>query len=253
MKSNNRFKESMKLAAYILVLAFLASCWSGYEINEIYIQKIENSDKSIFEYTAWSTLNNGVKTGSTILNSNESIGIREAEQMPFDFLVGCPTKDTLFTIELKEGGTTHPKYLSTSFSNFKGFAIKTDFYSYEEGSSMNLSYKFSGFRETRDILIISGVETNPTGKSEIAFCKGNIKLIESDSLDGVLMRIEVEAFLLNHFNKTSIDRLTIINDSYERTGLTYFEFEPTRQINVTEFSNFGIFKKREVIDKKILQ
>jgi hypothetical protein len=121
-----------------------------------------------------------------------------------------------------------------------------------------LTYKFSSFRETRDSLIISGTEKDyfnlPTEKNEIGFLKGNIKLVESDSLKGILKRIEIPAFLLRNLNNTSIDKVTIIrNDSLQIDGMVYFTFEPIRQIKTSDFTNFGVYKKREIIDVKTLQ
>jgi hypothetical protein len=248
----------MKLTIYIFGLFLLTSCGRGYELSELYIQEIENSNKTIIEYGAWSTLNDGAKYGTTILDKNESIDIRDAEQMSFSLLIGNPTKDTLFVISLKEGGKRIPKYISTEISKFKGLIVKTDFYTYEIGTSHNLTYKFSSFRETRDSLIISGTEKDyfnlPTEKNEIGFLKGNIKLVESDSLKGILKRIEIPAFLLRNLNNTSIDKVTIIrNDSLQIDGMVYFTFEPIRQIKTSDFTNFGVYKKREIIDVKTLQ
>jgi len=248
----------MKLTIYIFGLFLLTGCGRGYELSELYSQEIENSDKTIIEYGAWSTLNDGAKYGTTILNKNESIDIRDAEQMSFSFLIGNPTKDTIFVIELKKGGTKIPKYISTETSNFKGQTIKTDKYIYETGSSTNLTYKFSSFRETKDSLIIGGVEkvyfNKPTNKNEIRFLKGNIKLVESNSLKGSIRKIEIPAFLLKNYGMTSVDNVTVIrNDSLQIDGLVNFTFEPTRQINTSEFSNFGIYKKREIIEVKTVQ
>ncbi len=248
----------MKLTIYIYGLFLLASCGRGYELSELYSQEIENSEKTIVEYGAWSTLNDGAKYGTTILNQNESIDIRDAEQMSFSFLIGNPTKDTLFVIDLKEGGKRIPKYISTEISKFKGMIIKTDLYSYEIGTSLNLTYKFLNFRETKDSLIISGIEKNyfnlPTEKNEISFLKGNIKLVESDSLKGILKKIEIPAFLLKNFTNTSADIVTVIrNDSLQFDGMVYFTFEPRRQTKTSEFTNFGIYKKREIKDVKTVQ
>jgi hypothetical protein len=248
----------MNLTIYIFGLFLLTSCGRGYELSELYIQEIENSDKTIIEYGAWSTLNDGAKYGTTILDKNESIEIKDAEQMSFSFLIGNPTKDTLFVIGLKEGGSRIPKYISTEISKFKGMIINTDLYSYEIGTSHNLTYKFSSFKETRDSLIISGIEKDffnlPNDKNEIGFLKGNIKLIESDSLKGILRQIEIPTFLLRNINKTNIDKVTIIrNDSLQIDGMVYFTFEPTRQIKTGDFSNFGIFKKREIKNVKMVQ
>lgn len=248
----------MKLALYILGLLLLASCGRGYELSELYIQEIENSDKTIIEYGAWSTLNDGAKYGTTILKKNESIDIRDAKQMSFRLLIGKPTKDTLFVIGLKEGGKRIPKYISTEITKFKGMIVKTDLYSYEIGSSTNLTYKFSSFRETKDSLIISGIEKDyfnlPTEQNEIGFLKGNIKLIESDSSKGILSQIEIPTFLLRNFNKSSIDKITIIrNDSLQIDGMVYFTFLPTKQIKTSDFTDLGIYKKREIKDVKTIQ
>lgn len=144
----------MKLTTYIFGLFLLTSCGRGYELSELYSQQIENSGKTIIKYGAWSTLYDGTKYGTTILNKNESVDIRDAAQMPFSFLLGNPTKDTLFVIDIKKGDTRIPKYISTEISKFKGLVVKTDIYSYEIGTSHNLTYKFSSFRETRDSLIM---------------------------------------------------------------------------------------------------
>lgn len=248
----------MKTAFYILALLLLTCCGSGYELSELYIQEIENSDKTIIEYGAWSKLNDGAKHGTTILRKNESIDIRDAEQMSFSFLVGKPTKDTLFVIGLKEGGKRIPKYISTEISKFKGMIIKTDLYSYEIGSSTNMTYKFSSFRETRDSLMISGIEKDyfnlPTEKNEIGFLKGNIKLIESDSSKGILSRIEIPTFMLRNFNQSSIDKITVIrNDSLQIDGMVYFVFVPTKQFKTSDFTDYGIYKKGEIKDVKTIR
>ncbi len=248
----------MKLTSYILGLILFMSCGHGYEVSELYVQKIKNSGKSIYEYGAWSTLNDGAKYGKTILDTNESIGIRDAEQMSFDFFLECPTRDTLFLLKLKEGSARIPKYISTEISSFKGFVIKTDYYLYELGTSSSLTYKFSEFRETDDSLIFLGVEkcyfNLATSKNKIGFLKGNVKLVESDSIKGVLERIEIPAFLLKNFNGSTIDKLTVIrNDSLNINGLVYFQFEPKTPINSNEFSDFGIYKKRKIKDVGIIK
>ena len=248
----------MRLVIYIFGLFLFTNCGRGYELSELYSQEIENSDKTIIKYGAWSTLNDGAKYGTTILDKNESIDIRDADQMAFSFLIGNPTKDTLFVICLKEGGQRVPKYISTEISKSKGLIVKTDFYTYEIGTSHNLTYRFSSFRETIDSLIISEIEKDyfnlPTNKNEIGFLKGNIKLIESDSLKGILKKIEIPAFVFHNLNKTSIDKVTIIrNDSLQIDGLVYFTFEPTTQTRTSDFTNFGIFKEREIKDLKTLQ
>jgi hypothetical protein len=248
----------MKFSKYILVLFLLTSCERGYKLTELYSQKIENTDKIIFEYKAWSNFNDGSKYGKTILDKSESIIISDAGKFPFTFFIGNPTKDTLFVFELKEGGTRIPKYISTEISKFNGVTVKTDYYSYEIGSSHNLTYKFSTFEETKDSLIIYGLEKEyfniPTSKNEIGFYKGNIKLVESDSLKGFVKQIEIPAFLLKNYNTTSIDKVTIIrNDSLELNGLVHFTFIPKTPIRSTEFSDFGIYKKYSIKDVKKIQ
>ena len=247
----------MKLIAFVLINTLLLGCGRGYKLSELYIQKIKDSDKSIIDYGAWSDLNDGSKYGRTILDAHESIEMIEAEDMPKGFFSKLPTKDSLFLIQLKEGGNRIPKYLSTDFSLFKGFVVKTDYYAYEVGTYNRLTYKFSDFKETSDSLIILGIEKDfddlPTSKNELGFKTGNIKLIEADS-SGKLKRIEILAFFMNGATTMEVDKLHVIkNDLRYITGSVNFHFEPTKNIFTNQFSDLGIFKKRKIKNATMLQ
>jgi hypothetical protein len=238
----------MKSAIYIFGLFLLTSCGRGYELSELYIQEIETSDKTIIEYGAWSTLNDGAKYGTTILKKNESIDIRDAEQMSFSFLIGKPTKDTLFVIGLKEGGKRIPKYISTEISKLKGMIIKTDLYSYEIGTSHNLTYKFSSFRETRDSLIISGIEKDyfnlPTEKNEIGFSE--------EDYNKCLIDFKISWTLFEEFCKannikmlwSTWDELDNYNFKIMGTGENYLEITDQEKMN-KYFENY-ISKKIKI-------
>lgn len=248
----------MKLAIPLVGLFLLTSCDRGYEWSELYVQEIENSDQLIVKYGAWSSWNDHGKYGVTILDKNESVDLSNAAQLPFSFIIGNPSNDTLFVIGLKEGGTRIPKYISTELSEFNGLIVKTDFYSYELGTSYNLTYTFSSFRETKDSLFIGGIEKDhfnlPTKKNELGFLKGNIRLVESDAMKGILEKIEIPSFLLKNFTKTSADKVTVIrNDSLHIDGLVYFTFEPKSVIKTSGFTNFGIYKKREIKEDHTVQ
>jgi hypothetical protein len=233
------------------------SCGQGFELTEIYSQQIEQSDKAILDYQALSFINDGMKFGKTILDKNEIINLGEEDQLSFDFLIGNPQKDTLRLIDLKKGSTKSPQFISTEISTFKGITIKRDYYSCEDITFFNLAYKFSSLRETKDSLIFLGLEKDyfniPTNNNEIGFLKGNIKLIESDSLKAI-KKIEIPAFLLNHNSNTSVDNVTIIrNDSLQIDGLVLFSFEPLTLISASKLSDIGIYRRRKIKDLKTLQ
>lgn len=204
------------------------------------------------------TLNDGAKYGYLLKRLNDSIGIVEAEQMSFRFLSDLPSKDSIFKVELLEGGTRVPQYYSTDFMEYNGSIIKTDYYKYAVGTSSNLTYKFSTFEETSDSLLILGLEKEhfslPVSKGKIGFRKGNIKLVESDSIKGEVKQIEITGFLLSKQVKGSINNLTIIkNDSIKINGQVFFTFIPTKPIRIDEFSDYGIYKNKAIQNPKIIK
>lgn len=251
----------MRLLKYIFGFFLLTSCGHGYELSELYSQEIENSDKTIIDFSAWSTWNDSNENGTTILDKNESKDIMEAEQMLSGFFIGKPTKDTIFVIELLDGGTNIPKYVYAEITKFNGLNVKTYFYLFKSpkyGSTEQLTFKFSSFRETNDSLIFGGLENHYSSlqneKNEIGFLKGNIKIDESNSLKGIVKEITVPAFVQRNLANSLIDKITILgNDSLYFQGLAYFTFEPTRQIKSSEFTNFGIYKERKIRNVKNIQ
>lgn len=233
----------------ILTPLFLISCGRGYKLTELYEQEINNSTKHIIKYGSWSNLNVGAKYGYAIMQKGDSISIREIEQMHFDIFSSIPNQDTLSIIRLKDGGDKIPEFHSTTYANYKDFILRTDFYNYSVGSNCNLSYNFSDFRETKDSLIIIGIEkidfNLATSYNRISFLKGNIKLIESDSIIGCLEQISIPALLLPKYIGGKLDNQTIIKDSSMYiTGLVNFNFFPKKKIMTHEFSNSGFYKVR---------
>lgn len=244
----------MKYVFYIFSIIVLISCRRGYEVTELYVQQISNSSLLLVEYQAWSTLNNGCKYGYTLKDSSEVIDIIEAKKMPFRYLSEIPSEDTIHTVEFIKGGNQIPEFVSTKISTIKGVKIVTDHYKYSIGSSCNLSYRFNDFEERNDSLIIKGIEIEhfnlPVNGNEIGFKKGNIKLKESETQTGILKLIEIPAILVPKNIGGSIDKISIIrNDTLKINGQVFFKFVPIKKIKIEAFSNTGIYKRKQVLDK----
>lgn len=247
----------MKNTLLILLVSTLSACSGGYEITELYEQKILNSEQSIIAYEAWSTLNDGAKYGYTLKNSDEVIGIAEAEQMPFRFLAGVLSSDTIFNIELVQGEGRIPKLVSSKTAQLKGIVVVTDVYEYAIGSSLNATYHFSNFMERDDSLILQGIEAQrfplPVNGHEIGFRKGNVKLVELNEESGVLDFIEIRAFVLPTHVGGLIDTISVLrNESSQMNGQVIFKLIPTSRTLVSDFSDAGIYKKIEVRDARQL-
>lgn len=241
----------MKSQLLVLFAAILSGCSGGYEITELYQQKILNSEQSIVKYEAWSTLNDGAKYGYTIKTLGEEIDIAKAEQMPFRFLAGVPSNDTIFNVELIKGEGRIPKLISSKIAQLKGIVVVTDVYEYAIGNVRNLTCRFSSFRETDDSLIVEGVEfarhPPPVFGDEIGFKKGNVFLVESKEESGILGHIEIHAFILPANIGGLINAVTVLKkNSTQVSGQVIFKLIPTSRTLVSDFSNHGVYKKKEV-------
>lgn len=243
----------MKIIYSVLSFLILSGCNWGYEVHEVYEQKIKNSDKSIFKYIALSNINSGAKYGYEILEENEEIGIRSAKQLPFHFFSKMPTKDTISIISFEKGRYGQPEYISTAYDQVSGFILETTKYTWRDGIPYTLDYGFSKFKETPDSLIFYGINKihhrPPTESNKIGFLKGNVILIESDSVKGKVERIMVKGFLAKQHVQEVLDLHTILNnDSLRVSGLVDFEFIPNYDLKINDFSDFGIFKPRKIED-----
>tara|TARA_R110002096_G_scaffold135456_2_gene287418 strand:- start:362669 stop:364168 length:1500 start_codon:yes stop_codon:yes gene_type:complete len=244
----------LKIIYSVLSFLILSGCNWGYEVHEVYEQKIKNSDKSIFKYSALSNINSGAKYGYEILEENEEIGIRSAKQLPFHFFSRMPTKDTISIISFQKGRYGQPEYISTVYDQVKGFIVETTKYKWRDGIPCRLDYGFSKFKETADSLIFYGISKihhrAPTESNKIGFLKGNVILIESDSVHGKVARIKVKGFLAKEHIDGLLDRHTILkNDSLKISGLIHFEFIPDHELRINDFSDIGIFKPRKIRDR----
>ncbi len=144
---------------YYLITAFLfSSCIQNYDLGDLYTQEIESSDNLIYYYLASSNLNDSYKVGYEILDKAQYFEIDEVERKEFRMFSKLPTKDTIFVIGNKKGESSIPKYHSTEFENYKGMIVQTDYYQYSYSTSMNYTYQFSSFKETKDSLFLYRIE-----------------------------------------------------------------------------------------------
>lgn len=229
-------------------------CDGGYELTNLYVQKIENSTDRIIYYEAWSTLNDGSKFGYDILKKGEKIKIEDAAEMPFKLFYKMPKHDSLFMVKNIKNGS--PKYISTENKKYKNTDLKIVNYQFNE-SPMNMEFEFSEIRELKNKIKITGIKKKyfywPMEKNELIFPKGNIKLIAAvDDLE-YLERIEFYAFFLNKYTGGVIDSLTIIKEKKLDAQYVLFKFYPTEKIKINEFSDYGFYKPEKLINVKMLQ
>lgn len=242
-----------KFMMFFLLLIFTGCGDRGYKVTTVHRQKIKNSTKAIFNYQAWSTLNDGAKYGYAVLDENDSVHIAEIERKSFRLFSRPPSKDSIFVINFK-GNQSKPSIVTRDFKvrefeKYKGFTIQKDTYKFKLRQD-KLTYHFADFKETDSHLKILGIDKIhldlPFDKNEINFLKGNIKLIESKSQKGYLKQIEIQYLLLNSFCSGAIDNITIIRTKTAFHGHIQFVFIPTRPIKIADFSDIGIYKPIKV-------
>lgn len=244
----------MSKSIFIITAMLIFGCGKGYEIKELYQQRIENSTFSIIEFQLASPLTDGHDYGFILKTSPHLTEVNDLQSIRLNYLSKVPTIDTINAIEFIQGGGQIPELEFSKTTNFDGVIIVTDYYKYSLGRSMNLSYSFKEFEESNDSLILKGLGMEyfnvPTNGKKIGFKKGNIKLVESKDQEGVLESIKVPAVLATKYIGGSIDNITIIrNDSLNVNGLVFFEFIPVGQLKIAEFSNHGTYKKKKVLNK----
>jgi hypothetical protein len=238
----------MKNSLTAIILLLLIGCEEPFPIDSIYLQRIENSSKVIYSYSAWSRYSDSNKSGFALMDSTETILISQLEDLPFSYLEGIATKNLIKGIHLvkpKDKHNLNPKPINNYNLNQKNINISVEEKEYEMGLS-NSSYITTGifetFMETKDSLFFYGVtckgELEPLYPNGIGFRKGNIKLVESS--DKKLVQIIINQ-LSEAYEKGSNKIKSTKEGTYFLRKKNYF-FEPKGEIYIKEFSDYGIFK-----------
>jgi hypothetical protein len=227
----------MKTFTIILVLfSFLISCGETYEMGALFVQKIPNSSKVIYHYSAASKINDSYKVGYTLMDSTQEIVISKIKDLPISLISEKPSSELIkgikFIAKSKENSA-----LSEEQINIEGIRIKIkeipSLNNNSQKACFNEFYKFKSFKETQDKIILSEIYKENTVRGEklksIAFPKGNIKLWASKN--SIVTKIE-------------IDKLILASSGVILCKKKYI-FEPQKSILLDSFSNFGIFKQKQ--------
>lgn len=143
----------MRCLITILVLLLFTSCNYDTTWNiQLWEQKIENSEFSIYKFNAWGGRDTNV-SGMKLLNSN--IGFQQSDVMKgekLSYLISIPNKNKIEGVFRLDRANVQdksfPKIKNTEISikGYKNFNIKKGECSYED-------FNFESFKEIRDSII----------------------------------------------------------------------------------------------------
>lgn len=238
----------MKKSIYLLSVALiLLGCSTEWNM-ELWEQKIEGSNLSVYKFYAWGGFDTTV-SGLKIKDS--SIGFTQEDVLKgdgFSAFKTIPNKDlikVIKTVRPPKGVPNSNVPISTENFVIEGININQKSYLYDGSVKEKCTlqaYNFHRFEETRDSLIFFDNESQFVGwkgKDRISIPKGNVYLMTSIDNEYVI-RIVYEDILI-------FEDLTI-SGGIEICRRTNF-FNPIDSIRVSEFSDYGIYKP---VKKKLL-
>jgi hypothetical protein len=225
----------IKYTITLVLFSLLISCGETYEMGPLFEQKIKNSSKVIYHYTAGSKINDSYKIGYILIDSTQEIVISKIKDLPLSFITEKPNKNLIKGIKVISP-SKEDNMIKEEQINVDGIKIEIiRLHSLKDNSQpicFNQFYKFKSFEETEETLILSeiyeGNSQNPDELESITFPKGNIKLWASKN--STVSKIEIEK---------------LIKDA---SGIILckkrFIFEPLKPILINSFSDYGIFKQK---------
>lgn len=232
-------KEKMKNSILIVISVLIAGCLgcsTDWDI-EIWEQKIEHSNLSIYIFDAWGGRDThvfGLKIKETEKGFTQNDVMKGNE---FDYLKSIPNKETIEVLKvIRQSSRNSNIPLSKKNYKIKGINVTQEIYKYNGKPIREHSlkkYKFKTFKETRDSLIfyqnksqlVNGLDFN-----RIAIPKGNVYLM---AVNQKLARVVYEDFLILEDEKSNTRNKITTSTKY---------FSPIDEINISDFSDYGIYK-----------
>jgi len=248
-----RHDMKKRLMSICIVGLLLTSCGGGEWDTELYIQRIPNSSKIIYDYDAWGGRDSH-EFGIVIMDSTEDFEVNKVQNLPISYLTEVPNGSRIHAISLQKANddsiSLHP--LEKQNIHVSDINLEIDNYAeysgYSDAGCMLNEYRFQAFKETEDSLYLFGLQkdfgVNLEGKDDVGFKKGNIKLI-ADS-NGKLIRLEIKDLFKGKANKHKYKKGTA--EIIERTDnspvvcLRTYYFKPLKTIYSSDFTDYGIFK-----------
>jgi hypothetical protein len=231
----------------IILISLLLSTSCFYDTTwdiQLWEQKIENSNLSIFKFDA-SGGRDSMISGMKILKSKNGFNQKDVTSSEkLSYLLQIPNNNEIKGVYRLD---------NPSIQNVKGVnlkKIKTDIKGYhdyhgkrKQAQHINGHYKFKTYKETRDSIIFysnNSVYVNDIDFKRISIPKGNVYLMSSR----------------DNMNVTRITSETVVFMKEEKTGevkiyTEHIVFDPINEIKLNEFTNYGIYKpvkKRQAIE-----
>ncbi len=224
----------MRIFINLIIGVLILTACDGNWNTEIYTQKIPNSSKVIYDFSAWGGRDTHI-SGISIVDSTIEFDFLNTEMFPISIIEYMPNKDTLNIISLIKNKEEYS--VTTYIENVDSLKVRIrEYHEYpyhHKKSGVIGKYKFRKFVETQDSIKFIGLKKDygaTIDTAEISFLKGNIKLIEDTCKVVHNIWINKIEFIGNKDNK------------YACIGTYYFI--PTQTYHTWDFSDNGIFKQK---------
>jgi len=228
------------LAYVVLILSGCFGIPTEWDI-EIWEQKIEGSNLSIYKFDAWGGRDTHV-AGFKLKDSSKGFTQNDVLNGDgFSALKRIPNKQIVEVIKTirpeKQQAISNTPVAKESFSK-EGVIISQETYLYGGaviGICVLQSYKFKNFDETRDSLIFYGNESQFVDGPEhkrISIPKGNIYLMTSKDNKYVSRVVYDDILIFEDLTKSH---------NIQICRHTKF-FDPIDTIKISQFSDYGIYK-----------
>jgi hypothetical protein len=237
-------KRFLHLATLFGLLFFLYGCGFGdWEVDELYVQKIEGTSKVLYKYDAWGGRDSH-NAGYVILDSTEKFEVNFKNDLPFYYLQEPPTHTSIKGVSHICSNSCGEEYklatpvfipIKCDKSERHGIKIVNFVYQYKgfaQRSGGFESFKFEAFTETRDSLWFYEVDEFEHGNRKhldtLKFRKTDVAITQDKNFD---------------VSKIIIEDLIVDQTSNEiRSNITY-RLTPKAKLNSKSFSDYGIFKQ----------
>ncbi len=234
------------ILTFIIIIS-LTSCIDTNWSIELWRQKIENSNLSVYKYDAWGGRDTQL-AGFKVLDSIAGFTQKDIyDNQGFSYLESIPNKDTITVISLSSRTDNNKDVILTSLkeTDYKNYILKFKSIEYNKYSSIKTvfeNYRFKSFKETRDSLIFFNNKSkfvNGKNHERISIPKGNIYLMTSPD-NQTVVRITYDDVKIP--TKETGHELQEKESTPNKLIQSTIYFDPIEEISITEFSNYGIYK-----------
>ena len=226
----------------IILIAILVSGCFGYPTEwdiELWEQKIENSNLSVYKFDAWGGRDSNV-SGLKIIESSKGFTQEDVlKKDEFSFFKSIPNKNSLEVIRtIRKTDESSNEPIEKKSYWIKGIAVNQETYEYNgtvTGICALKSYQFKSFEETRNSLIFYENKSqfvNGESYDRILIPKGNVYLITSK--DKRFLERVVYSDLMVFEDEVN-------NNRVKSCRITKY-FYPIDKIKIGDFSDYGIYK-----------